>query len=410
MASLTKGGNAPLGSTSLQVTVAWKDRNPNAEELDVSCFLLTDAKKVRSDADMIFYGQRQANDGSVQIKDLATVDADGRKTVFDMDLSKLAGDVTSLAIVGTTASGPVSSLERLKVVAAPDSGEAVEFDIATGDASEAALILGELYLRNGQWKFRAVAQGFNGGLGPLATNYGVVIDEPAAPSPPPPPGPGVPPPPPPTNNPTPEPPAPPSVNLSKVTLTKDKPSVSLAKKSEGFGQIEINLNWTQTGGQKKGIFGLKGKAIDLDLGCFFEMSNGQVGAVQALGNTFGSYEQPPFIELAGDDRTGAVSGGEWMRINGSQWHNLRRVLVYAFIYEGVPNWASADGTITIYIPDSGPVEVKLDEASNLGMCAIAEITNDNGGIKFSRQVQYFPAHPQMSEHYRYPLQWRAGRK
>ncbi len=397
MVNLTKGGNAPLSSNKVQVTVAWQDRNPNAEELDVSCFLLTDAKKVRGDDDMIFYGQRQSSDGSVRVKDLAASDGSGRKTSFVTELDKLGRDITSIAIVGTTAAGPVSALERLSVTAAPDGGEPVVFDVATADATEAALILGELYLRNGQWKFRAVAQGFNGGLAPLATNYGVVIDEPAAaPAPPP----------------APTPPATPapSVNLSKVTLTKDKPSVSLAKKSDGFGQIEINLNWTQTGGQKKGIFGLKGKAIDLDLGCFFEMSNGQVGAVQALGNTFGAYEQAPFIELAGDDRTGAVSGGEWMRINGSQWHNLRRVLVYAFIYEGVPNWASADGVITIYIPDSGPVEVPLNEASNLGMCAIAEITNDNGGIKFSREVKYFPAHPQMSEQYRYPLQWRAGRK
>ncbi len=398
MVNLTKGGNAPLSSTTLQVTVAWKDRNPNAEELDVSCFLLTDAKKVRSDDDMIFYGQRQSKDGSVQLKDLAVAEGAGRKTSFAVDLSKLASDVTSVAIVGTTAAGPVNALETLSVTAAPDSGEVVVFDIATGDASEAALILGELYLRNGQWKFRAVAQGFNGGLAPLATNYGVVIDAAPAAAPTPPPAP---------------PPAPgpaPSVNLSKVTLTKDKPSVSLAKKSEGFGQIEINLNWTQTGAKKKGIFGSRGKAIDLDLGCFFEMSDGAVGAVQALGNTFGRYEQAPFIELAGDDRTGEVAGGEWMRINGSQWQHLRRVLVYAFIYEGVPNWASADGVITIYIPGSGPVEVKLDEASNLGMCAIAEITNDNGGIKFSREVRYFQAHPQMSEHYRYPLQWRAGRK
>ncbi len=397
MVNLTKGGNAPLSSNKVQVTVAWQDRNPNAEELDVSCFLLTDAKKVRSDNDMIFYGQRQSSDGSVRVKDLAISDGSGRKTSFVTELDKLGSDITSVAVVGTTAAGPVSALERLSVTAAPDGSDPVVFDVPTSDATEAALILGELYLRNGQWKFRAVAQGFNGGLAPLATNYGVIIDEPASPQPAPtPPSP---------------PPAPaPSVNLSKVTLTKDKPSVSLAKKSEGFGQIEINLNWTQTGGKKKGIFGLKGKAIDLDLGCFFEMSNGQVGAVQALGNTFGNYEQAPFIELAGDDRTGAVSGGEWMRINGSQWHNLRRVLVYAFIYEGVPNWASADGVITIYIPDSGPVEVPLNEASNLGMCAIAEITNDNGGIKFSREVKYFPAHPQMSEQYRYPLQWRAGRK
>ena len=407
MLSLTKGGNALLASMTLQVTVAWQDHDPNAEELDVSCFLLTDAKKVRNDDDMIFYGQRQSMDGAVQIKDLAISQGAGRKTTFGFDLSKLATDVTSVAVVGTTGASqgvrPVSTLQMLSITATPSTGDPVEFTIATSDASEAALILGELYLRNGQWKFRAVAQGFKGGLAPLAQNYGVVIDEPAA-------APSPPTPPPPRPAPTPKPSAAPAINLSKVTLTKNKPSVSLAKKADGFGQLEVNLNWTQAGSQKKGLFGLKSKPIDLDLGCFFEMADGSVGAVQALGNTFGLYDRAPFIELAGDDRTGATSGGEWMRINGGQWQNLRRVLIYAFIYEGVPNWASADGVVTIYIPDSGPVEVKLDEASNLGMCAVAEITNDNGGMKFSREVKYFQAHPQMSEHYRYPLQWRAGSK
>lgn len=395
MLSLTKGGNAPLSSTSLDVSVAWQDRDANAEELDVSCFLLTDAKKVRTDDDMIFYGQRKSKDGAIQISDLAVTHDSGRKTTFRVDLGKLAPDVTSVAIVGTTGATkgvrPISTLQTLSVTAQPTGGEPVVFDVATGDASEAALILAELYLRNGQWKIRAVAQGFKGGLGPLASNYGVVIDDPA-PAPAPPPAPA------------------PVVNLSKVTLTKDKPTVSLAKKAAGFGQIEVNLNWSQASGQKKGFFGLGSKPIDLDLGCFFEMTDGTVGAVQALGNSFGQYDGAPFIELAGDDRTGAVSGGEWMRINGGQWQNLRRVLIYAFIYEGVPNWASADGVITIYIPDSGPVEIRLDEASNLGMCAVAEISNDKGGIKFAREVRYFKAHPQMSEHYRYPLQWRSGSK
>lgn len=404
MLSLTKGGNAPLSSTSLEVIVTWQDRDASAEELDVSCFLLTDAKKVRSDDDMIFYGQRKSQDGAVQIAELAVSEGAGRKTSFKVDLTRLAANVTSVAIVGTTGASkgvrPISTLQSLSVTAQASGGGGVLFDIPTGDAAEAALILAELYLRNGQWKIRAVAQGFNGGLGPLASNYGVVIDEPAAAAPPPPP-------------PAPPKPAPqpaPAINLSKVTLTKDKPTVSLAKKAAGFGQIEVNLNWSQATGQKKGLFGFGPKPIDLDLGCFYEMTDGSVGAVQALGKAFGHYETAPFIELAGDDRTGAVAGGEWMRINGGQWQKLRRVLVYAFIYEGVANWASADGVITIYIPDSGPVEVKLDETSNLGMCAIAEIKNDNGGIKFSREVKYFQAHPQMSEHYRYPLQWRSGSK
>ncbi len=133
MVSLTKGGNAPLGATTLQVSVVWQDRDPNAEELDVSCFLLTDAKKIRTDDDMIFYGQRQSKDGAVQIRDLAVTDTSGRKTIFTVDLSKLSADVTSVAIVGTTGATqdvrPVSTLQTLSITATPATGDPITFDI-----------------------------------------------------------------------------------------------------------------------------------------------------------------------------------------------------------------------------------------------------------------------------------------
>lgn len=401
MAELTKGGNAPLAGNKVLVTVSWLDADPTAEELDVSCFLLTDSKKVRSDADMIFYGQRQTGDGAVSIKELAVIDGDGRKTAFEIDLGKMRGDVTSLAVVATTGASAgarkISALTRLGI-AAGGEGDPITYLVDTSDAGEAALILGEVYLRNGAWKFRAVGQGFNGGLSPLAQHYGVDIAEPAAAPPPTPTPPPTPAPPPPSGGP---------VNLSKVTLTKDKPSIDLKKKAEGFGEIRINLNWNVG---KKGMFGIGGKKIDLDLGCLFELADGRASAVQALGNTFGSYHQLPFIELSGDDRSGASTDGEWMRINGSQWNQIKRVLIYAFIYEGVPNWASADGVITLYMPNDAPIEVRLDERGNLGMCAVAEITNVDGGIRMSRVVEYFRGHEDMSNRFRFPLQWRAGRK
>ena len=200
------------------------------------------------------------------------------------------------------------------------------------------------------------------------------------------------------------------MNLSKVTLTKSKPTVDLAKKPEGFGMIEVNLNWNP--GEKKGMLGglFGSKNIDLDLGCLFELADGRAGAVQALGNAFGSYDQLPYIQLAGDDRSGASKDGEWMRINGTHWNDLKRVLIFAFIYEGVPNWASADGVVTIYMPNDAPIEVRLDETSNLGMCAIAEVSNTGGNMRMTRHVRYFQHHPEMSDHFGFPLNWKAGRK
>lgn len=96
----------------------------------------------------------------------------------------------------------------------------------TAGRQEAALILGELYRRNNEWKFRFVAQGFNGGLKPLAEHFGVdVAAEPAA-------------------APAPKP-AESKISLSKISLSKEKPSISLSKR-DNFGEIRINLNWHGT--------------------------------------------------------------------------------------------------------------------------------------------------------------------
>ncbi|MFP3548428.1 hypothetical protein SB748_34140, partial [Rhizobium sp. SIMBA_035] len=85
------------------------------------------------------------------------------------------------------------------------------------------------------------------------------------------------------------------------------------------GEITINLNWNRAPQSSSGggfFAALRGKTggIDLDVGCLFEMKNGRKGAVQAVGHAFGDFTGEPFIQLLGDDRTGAKSDGEWLRI------------------------------------------------------------------------------------------------
>ncbi len=117
------------------------------------------------------------------------------------------------------------------------------------------------------------------------------------------------------------------------------------------------------------------------------MQDGLKGAVQALGNSFGSLNTEPFIKLMGDDRTGSISDGEWLHINGAHWSKIRRILVYAFIYEGAPNWKETDGVVTIHAPGQPPIEVRLnEEGGRQGMCAIALLENDNGAVKVTRRV------------------------
>ena len=100
-----------------------------------------------------------------------------------------------------------------------------------------------------------------------------------------------------------------------ISLEKGK-KVNLQKKERtGLGEILVNLNWNSRP-RNQGFFASLmggGKGIDLDLGCLYELKNGRKGAVQALGNAFGSLKEPPYIALDGDDRTGAVTTGAHRR-------------------------------------------------------------------------------------------------
>lgn len=198
------------------------------------------------------------------------------------------------------------------------------------------------------------------------------------------------------------------VSLEKVTLTKASPKVSLTKRSGASGQMRVNLSWSA--GQAKGLFRKSG-AIDLDLGCLWELKDGSKGVVQALGNAFGSLTSPPYVALDGDDRSGGAVGGENLVVNLDHLDQIARVLVFAYIYEGVPAWDRADGVVTLFPQDAQPIEVKLDEHSGARMCAIALLTGTPDGLDVRREVRYVDGSQRaLDEAYGWGLNWQAGRK
>lgn len=217
-----------------------------------------------------------------------------------------------------------------------------------------------------------------------------------------------------------QPPAPPQgppVSLSKVTLTKQAPTVSLSKGTGGSGVIRANLNWTQrqSGGGFFKRLAASGGDIDLDLGCLFEFVDGDKGVVQALGNQFEISPLsggPKIIWLSGDDRSGASEGGEDLFIDLSQANHIRRILIFAYIYEGTPNWAAANAVVTVF-PQSGPqIEVRLDDHDpGSRMCAIAMLTNTNGEITINREVRYIRGGQSLLDRtYGWGMDWTPGRK
>lgn len=212
------------------------------------------------------------------------------------------------------------------------------------------------------------------------------------------------------------PPAPAApVSLSKITLTKAAPAVSLSKGGQVSGIMRVNLNWTaRPPGAKKGFFAkLVGQdATDLDLGCLYELTDGSKGVIQALGRSFGNLYGAPHIQLDGDDRSGAVAGGENMMINLEPPVKFRRVLIFAMIYSGAANWAAADGVVTLH-PANGPeLEVRLDATdSQARICAIALIENRGGDVVVQREVEYINGNQQaLDNRYGFGLDWTPGRK
>jgi tellurite resistance protein TerA len=206
------------------------------------------------------------------------------------------------------------------------------------------------------------------------------------------------------------------VSLSKVTLTKNAPTVSLSKQQGGSagGELRINLNWNSRPPSGGGLFKRQAAAgIDLDLACLYELSNGKKGVVQALGDSFKSRNDgQPIISLDGDDRTGESTEGENLRIDLSRLSEIRRILVFTYIYEGTPNWAGANAIVTLFPQGGAPIEIHLDEADpSSRTCAIALLESTGSDLSVRREVRYIHGtQSALDAAYGWGMTWTKGRK
>lgn len=166
---LIQGGNAPVPTSPLTVRVI------AGGDVDVSAFRLYENSKVQDGVDMVFYGQPRSDDGAICLEGGAL------NTSFNVNLGSIHQSVQKIAFTATVDGGRViGNLQTLKIQVEQGSNVLISCDVPMNGRTEAALILGELYRRNAEWKFRFVSQGFNGGLKPLAEHFGVdVADEPA---------------------------------------------------------------------------------------------------------------------------------------------------------------------------------------------------------------------------------------
>ncbi len=396
---ISKGQRTPVSQLVSGQTFQLAVKSVGALVVDFSCFGLDAAQKLSDERYMIFFNQPKSPCGGVEI----VQSSGGDGTTFQLNLAKLPASIDRLVI--TAAIDGTGTMNQLRdgcyLRFLTNGQESSRFSFSGKDFNEEkALMVGELYRKNGEWRFCAVAQGFNGGLDALVTHFGGDVAPPPSAVPP-------------VKEPIKvEPPKPEAkVSLTKVTLQKSGDKISLEKRqdAQGFGKVRINLNWNRTP-QKGGFLGFGSKKTDLDIGCMFEMVDGSKGVVQALGNAFGNYQQAPFIHLEADDRTGASQNGENLLINGDHFDTIKRVLVFAFIYEGAPNWAATDGVVTIHAANQPPIEVRLDRSDSKGMCAVAMIENIRGQLSVTKLVEYFHGHPDMDKWFGFGFKWTSGSK
>ncbi|MDQ1921411.1 TerD family protein [Massilia pseudoviolaceinigra] len=186
--SLQKGGNVNLskeapGLTKVVIGLGWDPRatDGSAFDLDGSAFMLKADGKVRADADFIFYNNLKSSDGSVvhggdntsgagegddeQVRiDLSAVPAEIDKVSFCVTIHEAETRKQNFGMVGKA---------YIRCLNADGDKELARYDLSEDGSTETAMIFGELYRAGAEWKFKAIGQGFKGGLGPLAKSFGV---------------------------------------------------------------------------------------------------------------------------------------------------------------------------------------------------------------------------------------------
>jgi len=188
--TLTKGENVSLskadpGLKQALVGLGWDARSTDGAgfDLDASVFLLKADRKVRSDNDFIFYNNLRSLDGSVtHTGDNRDGVGEGDDEAIEVNLERIPPEITVLAFTVTIHEadirrqnfGMVNSA-FIRIVNNERGTEIARFDLSEEASIETAMNFGEIYRQGAEWKFKAVGQGFKGGLGPLARSFGVSI-------------------------------------------------------------------------------------------------------------------------------------------------------------------------------------------------------------------------------------------
>jgi tellurium resistance protein TerD len=190
--SLSKGGNVSLTKTvpglkKILIGLGWDAKATEGAgfDLDASLFMLKADGKVRSDSDFIFYNNLKSADGSVEhAGDNITGTGEGDDEALKVDLERVPSDIIRLSVGVTIHEADIRKQNFgmvdsafIRIVNQDNNQEITRYDLSEDASTETAMLFGEVYRLGGEWKFKALGQGFSGGLGPMAKNFGVNLSE-----------------------------------------------------------------------------------------------------------------------------------------------------------------------------------------------------------------------------------------
>ncbi|WP_354640129.1 TerD family protein [Kitasatospora camelliae] len=187
--TLAKGGNVSLTKaapnlTQVQVGLGWDARSTTGAPFDLDASaLLVSSGRVMGDEYFVFYNNLKSPEGSVEHQgDNLTGDGDGDDEVVKvfLDLVPVQVDKVVFAVSIYDAEARMQNFGQvsnayIRVVNLSDGQEIARYDLSEDASTETAMIFGELYRYQGEWKFRAVGQGYASGLRGIAMDFGVNV-------------------------------------------------------------------------------------------------------------------------------------------------------------------------------------------------------------------------------------------
>lgn len=289
--------------------------------VDAACFGLDSGRKLADERYMTFFNQPESPCGGVKLANPHS---------FRFALDRLPASIDALTVtLGIDGSGAMSALGNCVARICTEAGDTVAnfaFD-GTLFKGERALMLLELYRKDGQWRMSPVGQGFNGGLDALVQHFGGAVAAPSAP---------------PATTAAPPPPAPPKVSLSKITLTKPDQThrISLEKSASAPRKITVKATWTDNGDGED-------DNDDLDLRVGVLLPSGKMTFIQAPDRS-GAFDASPYVRHLGDvtSTSAASPATETVEVNPKIGQLLGGPVALVFsVYSALANGAVSVGSM-----------------------------------------------------------------